>query len=1165
VKGKLEMNTNTARRKSAWWQILIGTIIVSLLTVYIVPHGGDEASAAIVKGKVGNMVCSYLPAGAGGKIYTHPHHTSKNGTMVRYAINYSGTLYYGYCIKANADLGDTYTSDDVGSPGWTRLSAAKRNMMSKVLFYGWQNGKAAPYGNTYDYYMGTQVLLWDIEQGYRTTLNVAAPSNTANYKYISGTNAGKCYLDILTEIRDYGKGASFTNSTSADAKVYKMKHSYGSGNSNVWSLTLTDTNKLYRMKLDTAGSGNTVTVPKSPSWDYTVKRTTATNKSTIKFTSAASSGSSQPLLIWTSGGNQPIALGAPTTDDTAFYAAVATEDPGTGKINKTVTDGKSTAGFKFTITGKSGTATAGYSNTATTDANGEISLTLYPGTYTVTEDMVTAKAKGYELVTPAQSQTLTVAEGGTSQVNFSNDLNKGNGRIVKLVTDGGSLAGFKFTIAGKAGTATAGYSNTVITPATGIIEESLTPGVYTVTEDIATANAKGYVTVSPQQSQTLTVVKNEIATVTFTNESPENPLLNITKITDDGGPVSGFTFNVYRFVAAGTHITEASIISGANVTGADEGTISVNNDDIDAINKAIDNAETGTYPVHITANVSTEVDVTPEPTEEEPDPEQVLETSTETIIKTITVFLRTTGDTETTSVTPDTEGELTAHSFDYPYSTKIYNENFVTNSGGKITIELGEDDYGTYTVTEVMTSAQEARYRQPAAQTKTVSKDGATSAIFTFTNISRKGDLRIVKASEDGLIEGISFLVEGMEKDGRDTTDIAPLIGVTTEEGVIADETKGLVPGFYTVTEMPIDEVAEDYYAPQEPKIVEIKDGETSEVSFYNDVYRGGLKIVKTSEDGRVEDIDFLIEGMDFGGIDVSDVPPIMATTDAEGIIADEIAGLVPGFYTITEQSIEDVPENYYIPQEPQIIEIKNNEVAEVSFYNKIAPDSVLISKQSATTGEELPGAEITLFDKDGNEIEKWTSEEQPHEIGGLKYGEKYVLHEDTAPLGYELAQDIEFVLGDSEKVTMVDDPTSVFIEKRDKITKQILTGCEIQIIDDETDEVVTTVTSAEELVSVNLLSGKKYRLHEVKAPEGYKLAEKDVEFTASEGSIATIYDDPEGELTLAVNDNTAKTLFGIPRTGDTFPLPLMLGLLAVGGGITVVLLYFRHRQKPHY
>ena len=83
----------------------------------------------------------------------------------------------------------------------------------------------------------------------------------------------------------------------------------------------------------------------------------------------------------------------------------------------------------------------------------------------------------------------------------------------------------------------------------------------------------------------------------------------------------------------------------------------------------------------------------------------------------------------------------------------------------------------------------------------------------------------------------------------------------------------------------------------------------------------------------------------------------------------------------------------------------------------------VAISKKDLTTMEELPGAELTLTDKDGKEIDRWVSSNKPHYIEKLPAGD-YTLTEITAPDGYDIAESIRFTIlptGEVQTVVMKD------------------------------------------------------------------------------------------------------------------------------------------------
>ena len=177
------------------------------------------------------------------------------------------------------------------------------------------------------------------------------------------------------------------------------------------------------------------------------------------------------------------------------------------------------------------------------------------------------------------------------------------------------------------------------------------------------------------------------------------------------------------------------------------------------------------------------------------------------------------------------------------------------------------------------------------------------------------GHLKIVKTAEDGNISGIEFTVTGTNFNKTAKTD-------DKGELVLA----GLVPGTYTVTETPSDK-----YVKQPAQIVTVENGKTATVSFNNKLDRGDLKIIKTSEDNIVADIQFTVTGTNFNQT---------AKTDKDGIIS--LTNLLPGTYTVTE-----APSDKYEEQAPQTVKVEYSKTAEVKFHNKIDRGGLDIIKTS--------------------------------------------------------------------------------------------------------------------------------------------------------------------------------------------------------------------------
>ena len=116
----------------------------------------------------------------------------------------------------------------------------------------------------------------------------------------------------------------------------------------------------------------------------------------------------------------------------------------------------------------------------------------------------------------------------------------------------------------------------------------------------------------------------------------------------------------------------------------------------------------------------------------------------------------------------------------------------------------------------------------------------------------------------------------------------------------------------------------------------------------------------------------------------------------------------------------------------------------------------VQISKIDLTTKEELHGAELTLTDEKGNEIDRWVSTDAPHYMERLPAG-KYTLTEVTAPDGYAIAERVEFEVlptGEVQTFEMFDDTIKVKISKVDITTNEELPGAELVIKDKDGTEI---------------------------------------------------------------------------------------------------------------
>ena len=272
--------------------------------------------------------------------------------------------------------------------------------------------------------------------------------------------------------------------------------------------------------------------------------------------------------------------------------------------------------------------------------------------------------------------------------------------------------------------------------------------------------------------------------------------------------------------------------------------------------------------------------------------------------------------------------------------------------------------------------------------------------------INPKGGLLIQKTSEDGALEGFTFLVEGEGYSETFTTDGAGTIYI-----------EDLAPGEYTVTEQE-SELTTRYEIPV-GQTVTVTAEEATTVEFYNALLRGKITGHKTgAEQAPLEGVTFGL--FDAKATEFTEETAIEVTTTNE---SGEFSFEAPyGSFQVME--LATLP-GYLTMKEPVAVEVNAAEVELEPIANN--QTVVHISKVDAETGEELPGATLELYGPDGTLIETWESADIPHAITGLPVGEGYVLKETAAPEGFQLAEDITFAVEETAEIQfvgMVDEPS---------------------------------------------------------------------------------------------------------------------------------------------
>ena len=179
-----------------------------------------------------------------------------------------------------------------------------------------------------------------------------------------------------------------------------------------------------------------------------------------------------------------------------------------------------------------------------------------------------------------------------------------------------------------------------------------------------------------------------------------------------------------------------------------------------------------------------------------------------------------------------------AGSFDAAKETE--RDHITTGADGMATTK--DLPYGTYVVHQ----SKGGNGRQLVADFDvSISEDGKVYS-YDLVNVQKNAQLKIVKTSEDGVIEGIKFRVTRLE-DNYSAEYVTNAVGeILTETLPIYADKDGATKYQYRVEEL---DTKETYgYQLPDPQIVELSEGEIASVSFHNKPIEIGTKATVEGE-----------------------------------------------------------------------------------------------------------------------------------------------------------------------------------------------------------------------------------------------------------------------------------------------------------------------------
>lgn len=264
----------------------------------------------------------------------------------------------------------------------------------------------------------------------------------------------------------------------------------------------------------------------------------------------------------------------------------------------------------------------------------------------------------------------------------------------------------------------------------------------------------------------------------------------------------------------------------------------------------------------------------------------------------------------------------------------------VTGADGKATTK--DLPYGTYTLHQV----KGVPGREFKDMDVDVHENGKTYEV-TLTNELKYASLKIIKTSEDGNVAGFEFKVT-RPSDGYSKTYTTNAAGeiITDQMPVYVDKDAN------RKFEYRIEEInVPDKYRTPDAQTVTLTYGQTAEVSFYNQIARGSLEILKVDHDGTTP-----LEGAKFEITDADGNVIATETSGPDGKI--KVESILYGKYHWSEVM---APKGYDLDNTVHDFAIEHDEqVIEITQENTPSVGSITAKKVDAN-GNPMPGVEFTL------------------------------------------------------------------------------------------------------------------------------------------------------------------------------------------------------------
>ena len=272
------------------------------------------------------------------------------------------------------------------------------------------------------------------------------------------------------------------------------------------------------------------------------------------------------------------------------------------------------------------------------------------------------------------------------------------------------------------------------------------------------------------------------------------------------------------------------------------------------------------------------------------------------------------------------------------------------------------------------------------------------------------------------------------------------------------------------------------------------------------------------------------------------------------------VSGLEEGkTYTLIE---ETAPEGYVRAEEITFTVTNEKVDQEVNMFDA----QVKVTKTDALTDDAVKGAEFTVFDKDGNIVDKWITDGTAHAVSGLDAGKEYIIKETKTPEGYMTAPDRTLVVSGEQNmdVEIKEQPvlTDIEVQKVDAQTKKVIRSKDFEFTmysDADCKNAITTVSADKNAGTAtfkNLRYGTYY-IKETKAPTGYLLS-KEVKKVVVDDKLENV-----GKTYSFIYQDTPMPTTGV-KTGDGTDIQKFTALTGISGIVLLLCVILILRKKKN-